>query len=1151
LNIDSLLSFLPIDRRHSLAYDVAIPRKAMGSVFFADISGFTPLTEALARDLGARLGAEELTRTLNRVYDALVQPVHTLGGTIINFSGDAITGWFDGGGDPEAAALRALTCAFRLQAAMNAFERVKLPNGSAANLSIKVAVASGAVQRYLVGDPAYLQMDVLAGATLKRMAQGEHHAGRGEVVCDETTVELLAQRGGVSEWRESDEGRFAVIDGLTEVAPDAPWAELPPDALTAEQVHPWIIPALWDHEDVSLTELRPAVALFAAFNGIDYDDDPDAESKLDAYIRWAQSVLGRYDGTLLQVSAGDKGSHFYAAFGAPTAHENNAERAASAALRLRNLPRELNYIKDVRIGIAQGIMRTGAYGGSTRRVYGVIGDDVNIAARLMMRAHLGMILVSESVQKAVEASHVTSSLEAIRVKGKQEALPVFRLVAKTDESEIRPLALRPLVGRASELRRLMAAVLPLTAQPPQNVGATWVYGDAGIGKTHLINAVRERLATLVEWYRFPSDSLVHESLHAIMPMLHEYFSFFLAINDILKKKLFERRIDRLLRSLSDETMIAAVSEARWYLGALMGLHWQGSPYENADPYARFERSLNAINTLFQAESVIKPLVIHVQDAQWLDADSRAVVELWIESAKRFPMAVLIDSREVDTDLAERHNVTLFPLREMDRAGVEALAKRALKGALSAGTVDYLMNKANGNPFFTEQIALDLLERGALSLSAANEWSVSEREVDDMPVNINAVLIARLDRLSTAVRVTVQIASVLGQEFELPVLQHMTHDDETTLRQKVKQAADETIWVAQSESVYVFRHALLRDAAYSMQLTDRLRRLHALAGAAIERIHAENLTVKAPDLAYHYEKSGIPELAVFYLVKSAEYMLSLHAHHEALGYYERALELAENAQMPPLDIAQIYEGLGDMHEAAGEYQPAADDYHEALHRVPDDRTVWRTTLHRKRGQVLQKWGRYDEATICFQAGLVELQADMQPAEACQLYVGLSLIKYRQGSLTDALALATLGLQMARMQKDQRNVAYALQALGAIHWKQDDYAQAMQYYTDSLTLWQKSHHALGLAGLHNNLGLLYQSMGDLAQAQAQLEQARDLFEQVGNLHGLALVYDNLGEVYMALGKQDEAIQCVEQAVSILARIGLDETQVFSGMWKAGTW
>lgn len=1150
MQLESLLSFLAMDRRHSLVDGTPIPSAAAGSVLFADISGFTPLTESLTRMLGARRGAEELTRQLNRVYDALIRPVVAQHGSVIQFSGDAITCWFEGGGAVRDAALQALTSAFDLQTVMDSLERVPLPNGDAVHLSIKVSVASGVVRRFLVGDPDIMRVEVLAGKTVNRMAEGEHHAKRGEVVIDVATADLLSDVIDIAEWRQAqsaDGDQFALVAALHQTAPPGAWRKLDTSALTVEVLRQWVLPALRGREDSSLTELRPTVALFAAFDGIDYDDDPDAESKLDSYVRWLQTVLSRYDGSLLQLSAGDKGSHFYAAFGAPIAHENNAARAAAAALELRKLPPELDCIRSTRIGIASGIARTGMYGGPRRRVYGVIGDEVNVAARLMTHAQPGMILLSERAKKALEGAFLTDELAPISVKGKQGQIAVFRLVGKVEDNERR--AFRALVGRDAELKRLLDLISPVANGQP--VGGVWVYGEAGIGKTHLIHALRGHLADSAAWYRFVSDALVHESLHAVMPVLYDYFSFYLAINDILKKKLFERRIDRLIRSLSDDHMIAALNEARWYLGALLGLRWQGSPYENADPHQRFERSLHAIDTLFQAESLVKPLVLHVQDAQWLDADSRTVVALWCASAARFPMAVVIDSRETDDDLIEGQHITRFPVRELDRAGVAALAAEVLNGAVSERAVAYLMDKASGNPFFTEQLALDLVERAALVPSDSGAWEMNENIVEDMPVNINAVLIARLDRLAAGVRGVVQVASVLGQEFEVPILEKMTDDDETILRQRVEQAAHETIWTAHSSLLYVFRHALLRDAAYSMQLGERLKALHYRAGETIERVHADNLIIKAPDLAYHYEKAGDFARAVRYLVKSADYMLSLHAHHEAVSSYERALKLAQTAGLPALEIAPIYEGMGDLHEAAGEYQPAFEDYATALDLLPADQGAWRTTLHRKKGQVLQKWGRYDEATEAYEAGLTELQNDLNPEEACQLYTGLSMITYHQGNLDDALDLAALGLSMAHMQSDQRNLAYALQTLGAIYWKKGDYQEALRLYNESLSHWQACKLALGLAGIHNNLGLLYHSVGDSQNALASLETARLLFEQVGNSHGLALVYDNLGQVYMSLGDEETAVDCVEKAVGILAKIGLSETQVFSGMWQAGIW
>ncbi|MDX2160003.1 MAG: tetratricopeptide repeat protein [bacterium] len=1166
MRLASVLTYLPADRRFSLANGPPLASEGEGAVLYADISGFTPLTESLARTFGARLGAEELTRQLNRVYDALVQQTDTFGGSILGFSGDAITCWFGGDEAPDAIALRAVTCAFALQDAMAHFAEVPLPNGDTVPLSLKTAVASGVTRRFLVGDPDIQLLDVMAGDTLTRMAEAEHYASKGEVVIDQRTADLLKQDCIIAEWRMADNDlsqKFARVATLKRLAAPKPWPALAFNALTIETVRSWLLPALYEREDESLPELRPAVAVFLHFSGIDFEGDSQAETQLDGYIRWVQRVVARYDGALLQLTIGEKGSYMYMTFGAPLAHENNPERAAAAALELRTPPEDLAYIRSIHIGISQGMMRAGAYGGATRRTYGVLGDDVNLAARLMQHAAPGEILMSERVYKAVARSFVIEPLPPIRVKGKQEPLSIARLQAKADEQarEAAETHSRPLVGRSHELQQLIRHLEPVVRR--QAGGCIWVHGEPGIGKSHLIQAVRKRLTDLdgVMWLRFSTDQLVRQSLHPFIPVLVDYFNLDLADNDTQKKALFNTGIDALIEVLETSAdprapgVRAALEEHRWFIGALLGLRWPGSAYENYDPKLRYQRSLSGLNMLLQAESLSRPVIIQVQDAQWLDSDSRIVVEHWIETAKTFPCALIIDSRDKDTDFdlfLEDGDPLLAQLqvRELDTAGINELLTLVLNAPVSDRLCRYVTSKANGNPFFTEQLALDLSERGALMRLPDDQWDMNPETVNDIPATINAVLIARLDRLIVQVRSIVQIASVLGQEFEVPVLARMMRDD-PDIQQRVKQAEAETIWVARSEWDYLFRHALLRDAAYSMQLQERLRELHALAGWAIEQVHSANLVAKSSDIAYHYEKSAIFDRAVIYLIKSAQHMASLYANREAMGYYQRAIMLLERATLPPFEVAPLYEGMADLYEAAGEYQSAVNHYDAALALVDTERAAWRTTLHRKKGQVLQKWGRYDEAVTVYEAGLVELQGELNPDEACQIYTGLSMINYRQGKIEDAAELAMLALMMAQMDNNRRNLAHAHQTLGVLHWKNGDYAQAVEENLRSLALWEETRSTLGLAAVQNNLGLVRCSMGDIGTAIRHFEQSLAAFEQVGNLHGLACAYDNLGQAYMQQGEQALAMQCLEKAVGILATIGLDDSQVFSSMWQSGTW
>lgn len=1159
MRTESVLTYIPIDRRHSLATGEPLPVEVIGSALFADISGFTPLTEGLARAFGPRLGAEELSRQLNRVYDALVEEVHLYGGTIISFSGDAITCWFDGAESPPDAALRALTCAFALQSAMHPFSRVRLPDGSAVHLSIKVVVASGSARRFIVGDPTLLLLDVLAGSTLNRMAEGEHHIVSGEVAADSATLDLIPGTCDIREWRTVSVERFAVLNRVDGAAAPHTWQPLDAARLQPEHVRAWVLPTLYERVDEPPPELRPAVAMFVSFDGIDYDGDPESGHKLDAFIRWVQSILVRYDGSLMQITMGDKGSHFYAAFGAPTAHENNAARAASAALDLRSPPPDVRYIKSIRIGISQGIMRTGAYGGKSRRTYGALGDDVNLAARLMTHAAPGQILVSGRAHKALATGFVLEEREPIPVKGKREPQPIARLVSHVDEYAHVSTLLRPLVGRGAELERLKAHVqAALSGQPG---GCVWVYGDAGIGKTRLVHELRRQYANQVMWFNFETDPLVHESLHPVLPALREFFAFDLSGNNSMKRAWFDRRMDRLVRTLrgtpNAQGLADEVSEARWWIGALLGLHWKGSPYEISDPKARFDRSLRALDALLRANSHVKPVVLHVQGAQWLDPDSRALLDWWIESAAGCPTVVIVDSRELDRDLISRHadHIDLLSLRELDTAAVAELAANVLSGQISASVARYLTRRANGSPLFTEQLALDLVERRALVVSPAGEWLLDASRADDIPADINAVLIARLDRLPADVRMAVQFASVIGQEFESPVLAGMMGDADR-VRALTQQAENETIFITRGEKVIAFRHTLLRDAAYAVQSQERLRDLHALAGAAIETVYADDLDDHAPDLAYHYEKAGLLECAAAYLVKSARAMIGLHASREAIGYYCRALDLAPHApdDQPPLTpdaIASIQESLGDLHDAMSEYAASAEHYDHALALLSAADHARRAALYRKQGQVLHKCGRTDEAVQAYRVGLVEVQSAQNPQEACQLYTGLSVILYRQGSIEDALELATTGLMMAQLQEDKRNRAYAAQTLGMLYWKTGEYAAARQLYNESMTLWQETQNTLGMAAVHNHVGMLNESMGSLTDAASAFEQGAALFEGVSSPQGLAAAYEHLARIHRQLGNEERAASYQEQAARTLAQGEQGKAHDSISLWQLGMW
>ncbi len=232
--------------------------------------------------------------------------------------------------------------------------------------------------------------------------------------------------------------------------------------------------------------------MFLRFTGIDYDNDEDAGAKLDAYVRWQQEVLGKHEGYLIQLTIGDKGSYMYASFGAPVAHDDDADRSVAAALELLAMPAKFDYIEPVQIGISSGRVWAGECGATIRHTYGVMGNEVNMAARLMGKAHPDQILVRSRIAEATAHSYSYQQLGLITVKGGAEPIPVAELLGKVEgQAGQTSIYEVPLVGRDTQEAQL-ARFLDLSLAGQGQI--VMISGPAGIGKSHLVSAFRQRAA---------------------------------------------------------------------------------------------------------------------------------------------------------------------------------------------------------------------------------------------------------------------------------------------------------------------------------------------------------------------------------------------------------------------------------------------------------------------------------------------------------------------------------------------------------------------------------------------------------------------------------------------------------------------------------
>ncbi len=1140
--MDLLETFIPPDRRRALASGESLPDRADGAVLFADISGFTPLTEAMTRSLGARRGAEELTKQLNRVYDALIAVVEEYGGSVITFSGDAITCWFPASGP-------AVACACALQEAMQPFNGVPLPDGITTALGIKVTVAMGMVRRWIVGDPQLRRIDMIAGRTVARTAAAELLAQRGEILLDEPTVAQLDLAEHVTEWREDPESgdRFGVLGTPYLYSPPP---QPPTPALEQSVLQEWLDPAVFTRicveGEVLLTELRPVVALFARFHGIEFDADEHAGSKLDQFVRRVQQVLARYDGSLLELTIGDKGSYFYATFGAPHTHEDDARRAVLAARELFPLCRELTFIEPLQIGISQGVMRVGSYGGLTRRTYGAQGDEVNLAARLMTRADPGAVLVSGRIQKAIANEFDLEPLAPIHLKGKAEPLLPFAVqgVRQTRVQQIQEAYYSlPMIGRERELARVHEK-LALARQGKGQIIA--ITAPAGLGKSRLTAEVIRSVRRLGEAsYGGECQSFGTNTSYLVWaPIWRAFFG--------IDNNLALRRQLRALESEIQE-LVPERANAMPLLGALLHLAIPDNDFtRELEPslrksalYALLRDAL--VSAAEQARLDGQLLLFVIEDAHWIDPASRELLSELALQAEALPVVFLLNYRPPEAagerfELLEGlNNFTVIELGELTSAQGEGLirAKLAQHAPESTETIpDELITRINaqaqGNPFYIEQLLDYMHDRG---VNLRDPGALTQL---DVPNTLHRLVLSRLDQLSEQQQMLLKAASVIGRWFSLAHLcgyfPRVGAPEQVEVElARLQQYNFTTLEHPEPELAYLFKHIVTQQVAYESLSFATRATLHEAYARYLES-HEE--TDRVLDLlAYHYDHSENLPKRRDYLQRAGEAAAARFSNVEAVDYITRALALA-----PESDFAARYDLLSTREQVfnvmGSREQQRADlsSLEDAARALGDEDKELRVLL--KRGWHAERLTDHAEATTI----LNEIQAALgvPPAQGrrtdiqteAELLQGVIL--WQQGMPALAKPHFETALEMARASDMRAEQMNALNMLGLVYLDLGDYGTSQTCHLQRRELARAAGDRRNEFSALNNLALVARARGNLDETMADLTEAMRILGEVGDRVGEALVLSNLALTAMEQGDFDRAQAFEKQSLGIATAV-----------------
>ena len=885
-------------RREARAVDSPSKEDFRAAILFADISGFTPLTEAFA-SRGPE-GAEALTRLLNDYFGRMCEIVFDHGGDVLKFAGDALLATWRPEAEGSSASdvcARAVSCAKGLQDGLAGYTADGHP------LSLRTAVGFGSASVVHVGGQFGRWEFAIAGGALNQVGRIGDLADPGDVLVStevfarlraRTRAEIVVNPDADPELTEWPPRRIHAIEGI-EPRRARPPKDLPialQDALRG-YLPASITRRISAGQTDFLGELRRLTILFVNLPDINYKTPLDQAQ--EAFSGLQKALYIPWEGSINKLSVDDKGISLVAALGLPPfAHEDDPARGAQAALAMHQALADVG--QRCSIGVTTGRVYCGSVGGSGRQEYTIMGDRVNLAARLMQHAKDGILCDADTVARSSDQVRYAEP-ESLTVKGKSEALEVSRplgarmRVAETASDD------SLLIGRRVEIAKLRGALEQLLETSRSSL--VYIEGEAGVGKSRLVDQfVADHVRPLpVQLLRGAADAIDRITpYHAFQPVLLDLFSLHYAEPAI--------RRERVRHALRGD---AAILELLPLLEDVLPMEFEDTELTRQMTGEVRASNLQLLMTaLLGYAASVRPLLVVIDDAHWLDSASWELLRACLRDVS--PLLVIVTGRPSSDampdglrEILARADSQRLHLERMTPAEcVELVARRLGVSALPAKVAMLIRERGEGHPYFSEEIGYALREAGTLVIDSGEARLARVGGITaemQLPDTIEGIVTSRIDRLTPQQQLTLKVASCIGRVFSIRVLHDVypVAEDRATLMECLSGLDVAPAEISESDESWTFKRAITRQVAYDLMLHAQREQLHGAIAQWYEHHHADDLEPHYPLLAHHWSRAKRPDAALRYLPLAAASALAANAASEAIEFVQQAFELVDGPE----------------------------------------------------------------------------------------------------------------------------------------------------------------------------------------------------------------------------------------------------------------
>ncbi len=810
-----------------------------------------------------------------------------------------------------------------------------------------------------------------------------------------------------------------------------------------------------------------------------------------------------------------EGDLVIALFGLPTAHEDDPERAIKAGLKMMELIPEVNdklskKLKKktdlgLHIGINSGIVVAGEVGSEDKKEWTVMGDVVNLTSRLKDIAKRSEIIVSEPVFRASRYLFDYEVLPPVSIKGIERPVRIFRplkIKEKPDPKRGIQGLYSPIVGRDKELQTLKEKIDELQRGKG---GAIFILGEPGLGKTRLYEEIKKDFISSPIYLFEGRCSLSDEnfSYSTILQILKEIFGIYEDTTASIEQKIISR---------TKELFPDDYKDLAPYICQLFSVNITEEfkkKIEYLDPQSLKRQIFLAVRRLLFEMAKKQPLILVVEDYHWIDSSSLELFEFIFTNWENEQQLLFIGISRIEKEkecwqvkerLKDKLGEKFFEiiLEPLDYESSARLTHNLLNIlGIPEDFKDRILKKAEGNPFYLEEIIRALIDTGHLKLDAG-VWCLSSDVNDiEIPDTVQTLIISRIDRLEPELKQILQIASVIGRIFYRQILQYVSKVDDLLLTLQLATLEEfEYIKECKTDSDYtlIFRHPLLQEVIYNNILKKKRKELHNRVAECIEQSFSERIDDFCDLLSQQFYFAENWEKALTYSIKSAEKAKRLYLNKQAIELYERAEECAEMI----------------------------------------NNTVKKIYCIKEKSEILNLIGETKSALDEVGKGIELSRNIMDKKSEADCLIAISDIYANLSRYEDMLDSASKALSIYKTINDKRGEAESLNNIGYAYEHFGEYNKALEYYNKSLKIQEQIDDRDGQAVSLNNIGIVYMNFGEYNKALEFLVKSLNIRDELEDLAGQATSLNNIGTVYDDLGEHIKALEYYKKSLKIQEEI-----------------